>query len=120
MKKLILLIFLFQATISFAQFTPVHVETGTILFPSSSEGLKRDFLSVNQFKFQFKPIDPRFGNSQFFPTIGLEATDHLPGFFCKLEYKLEGRSKLAPRFRLGSLNYTEWMEGKGEWYNRYK
>ena len=44
---------------------------------------------------------------------------HLPGFFCKMEYKIEQKSKLSPRFRLGSLNYTEWMEGKGEFYTRY-
>lgn len=48
------------------------------------------------------------------PTI-----NHLPGMFCKLEYKIETKSKLAPRFRLGSLQYTEWMEGKGDFYMRY-
>ena len=42
-----------------------------------------------------------------------------PGFFCKMEYKIEVKSKLSPRFRLGSVNYTNWMEGKGEWYSRY-
>lgn len=42
-----------------------------------------------------------------------------PGFFCKMEYKIEAKSKLSPRFRLGSVNYTNWMEGKGEWYSRY-
>ena len=45
--------------------------------------------------------------------------NHHPGIFCKMEYKLETKSKLAPRFRLGSLNYTNWMEGKGEWYTKY-
>lgn len=45
--------------------------------------------------------------------------NHHPGIFCKMEYKLETRTKLAPRFRLGSLNYTNWMEGKGEWHSRY-
>jgi hypothetical protein len=45
--------------------------------------------------------------------------NHLPGLFCKIEYQLEARSKLAPRFRLGSLNYTDWMEGKGAFYSRY-
>lgn len=45
--------------------------------------------------------------------------DHAPGIFCKMEYKIEGKSKLAPRFRLGSLNYTEWMEGKRDIYSRY-
>lgn len=43
---------------------------------------------------------------------GVPRMNHLPGMFCKLEYKLETRSKLAPRFRLGSLSYTNWMEGK--------
>jgi len=38
--------------------------------------------------------------------------NHLPGLFCKLEYKLECKSKLAPRIRLGSLQYTDWREGK--------
>ncbi len=47
------------------------------------------------------------------------AINHLPGMFCKLEYKIETKSKLAPRFRLGSLQYTEWMEGKGDFYLRY-
>ena len=42
-----------------------------------------------------------------YPTL-----NHLPGMFCKLEYNIEKKSKLAPRFRLGSLAYTEWMEGK--------
>jgi len=36
-----------------------------------------------------------------------------------MEYKLESKSKLSPRFRLGSQNYTDWMEGKKEIYQRY-
>jgi len=45
--------------------------------------------------------------------------NHLTGMFCKMEYQIETKSKFAPRFRLGSLNYTNWMEGKGEYYSRY-
>ena len=45
--------------------------------------------------------------------------NQVTGMFCKMEYKIESKSKLAPRFRLGSLNYTNWMEGKGELYSRY-
>ena len=41
------------------------------------------------------------------------------GWFCKMEYHIETRSRFAPRFRLGSLNYTEWMEGKKPLYMRY-
>jgi hypothetical protein len=33
-------------------------------------------------------------------------------FFCRTELLIERKSILAPRFRLGSLDYTEWMEGK--------
>ena len=48
-----------------------------------------------------------------------DTPNHVSGMFCKMEYKIESKSKLAPRFRLGSLNYTNWMEGKGEIYSRY-
>lgn len=33
-------------------------------------------------------------------------------FFCRTELLIERKSILAPRFRLGSLDYTEWLEGK--------
>ena len=46
----------------------------------------------------------------------MPSVNHLPGMFCKLEYQIEKKSKLAPRFRLGSLEYTEWMEGKQDFY----
>ncbi len=49
----------------------------------------------------------------------IPSLDHLPSLFCKLEYQLQSKSKLAPRFRLGSLYYTEWMEGKRDYYMRY-
>jgi|GEM_PF-1295340 len=49
-----------------------------------------------------------------YPTL-----DHLPSMFCKLEYKIETKSILAPRFRLGSLAYSNWMEGKVETYQKY-
>lgn len=37
------------------------------------------------------------------------------GLFCRLEDKLGKQTKVAPRFRLGSVAYTEWMEGKRQW-----
>jgi hypothetical protein len=34
------------------------------------------------------------------------------GFFCKQELKLEAATKIPFKFRVGSLNYCDWMEGK--------
>lgn len=34
------------------------------------------------------------------------------GFFCKKELKVESVTKIPFRFRLGSLQYNDWMEGK--------
>ncbi len=39
------------------------------------------------------------------------AVQHLP-FFCDKEYKLEKWSKIPFRFRLGSVEYCDKMEGK--------
>lgn len=48
------------------------------------------------------------------------ASPGVTSFFCRNELRLEKRSALAPRFRLGSVNYTDWMEGKKEIYDRYR
>jgi len=33
-------------------------------------------------------------------------------FFCRVETQIERKSHLAPRFRLGSLDYTNYLEGR--------
>ena len=39
-----------------------------------------------------------------------------PGFFCRQEIKLEKITGIPIRFRLGSLEYTNWLEKKSNLY----
>lgn len=36
------------------------------------------------------------------------------GFFCKKEIQVEQKTKLPLRIRLGSLQYTDWLENKAK------
>ena len=70
-------------------------------------------------KFQFHLTGQSFPYPKPATFLYLNTSNHPTGIFCKMEYKIQSKSKLAPRFRLGSFNYTEWMEGRGEYYSRY-
>lgn len=63
---------------------------------------------------------PQFNFSKTYslhsPSTDVCKVDHLPSMFCKIENKIQGKSRIAPRFRLGSLDYTEYMEGKRRTY----
>ncbi len=74
--------------------------------------------TVSQDPFRFSWVSQPLVSTEFVMNR-IPAINHLPSLFCKLEYKLEGKSKLAPRFRLGSLQYTDWMEGKIDFLSRY-
>ena len=74
-------------------------------------------LFEKHFDFRLHPQNP---NSFLTPQPIVLSNPFMYGMFCKIESDIESLSKVAPRFRLGSLNYTEWMEGKQEIYMRYR
>ncbi len=63
---------------------------------------------------------PQFNFSKAYtfhtPSTDVYKVDHLPSMFCKIENRIQGKSRIAPRFRLGSLDYTEYLEGKRKAY----
>jgi len=55
----------------------------------------------------FKPIAP------LTQVLKTDYQKHL-AFFCRVEVKLEKSTKLPIKFRLGDVQYVDWLEGKRE------
>lgn len=70
---------------------------------TTSKGFK------NLFSLQFSPL-----RSQFYSLASVPANFYVKnlGFFCRQELKLEAVTKIPFKFRLGSVSYCDWMEGK--------
>ena len=116
MKKLLTYIFILCCSVLKAQ-TEDPIAQDSNITPASVENSNYKVLWKSYFT--PGPIENKI-SFQHPPAYSFAShTNHVSGLFCKIEYKLETKSKLAPRFRLGSVNYTNWMEGKGEWYSRY-
>lgn len=57
-------------------------------------------------------FQPRISISKYNnPTLPKYSVDQLP-FFCKMEVKMEKKTKVPVKIRLGEVQYTEKMEGK--------
>ncbi len=114
---LVVVLLMFQGNI-FGQVSVTHINPGT----KSEIGSSRFKTLVNKteifqgFRDCFGSV---FGKSIQIPkTISLQEfsafrnyNDEL-GFFCKKELQFERITTIPIRFRLGSLDYVNWMEGK--------
>lgn len=81
--------------------------------------LNDNYQDIFQAKFDFTTKPFSFGSQNSIAFFHPMMIGHMHGMFCTMEYKMETKMKMAPKFRLGSVNYANWMEGKGEYYMRY-
>lgn len=59
----------------------------------------------------FNPLNQGLNYRPFIPVSSKFYVNNL-GFFCRQELKLQAVTRLPFKFRLGSLEYNDWMEGK--------
>jgi hypothetical protein len=103
-------IIMFSSQLAFGQDTlSAHRADSSISF------IKYTFFEKDHFS---KNIETEFNFKSMKPTT-LFPKHTVTGVFCKMEHRIEATSNFAPRFRLGSVNYTDWMEGKKSLLSRY-
>jgi hypothetical protein len=60
---------------------------------------------------QSRPFQIKDSTARPYPTLPRWSADDLP-FFCKIEHKWGKKLPIPLKFRLGSVEYVDWLEGK--------
>ena len=92
-RKILFVCMLFAAKCSFCQ---CSTSAGTAILKKQG--------SVNLFPFSKFAVSPAILPANF--------SINEYGFFCKKELKFEAATKIPLKFRLGNVQYCDWLEGK--------
>ena len=103
---------LFTQTISDWKSDPILNQKATSLYPA----IGRSFQTNNQSKVLEYPRDYSFFPFQSYFNVQLPQRSHNQAFFCRQEWKLEKKSKVPLRFRLGDVDKVNQLEGKTPLY----
>jgi hypothetical protein len=116
MKWYFVIGFLWIATVGFCQSDSIAIVQHP---PESSILLHNNYEELFRTHFDFGLTSLNANHTYLQPSPLRLCNPFMSGMFCTIENRIESISSVAPRFRLGSLNYTDWMEGKKEYYMRY-
>ena len=98
-KNSLVILFLMCSTMTVGQMINTQTFDTTTIKPRLKLNLKKDLNRTYSFDFTTRNNQKSY-------------SEQLP-FFCKMEHKLSLNSKIPVRIRLGSLDYVNKLEGKG-------
>jgi hypothetical protein len=98
-KVTFLLLFLCASTLLAQQNVGISLNNKALYFFNNNTALKKSFQKTKS-------------SAPALPTIPLAYDYNRLGFFCKLEVRCDKQNTAPIRFRLGSLEYSNFLEGK--------